>query len=64
MEKNSSLGERKNVAAQGEPWRGLLTGAAPRDHIVQLYQDEADRWTQSVSANFADHYPMSAACKN
>ena len=23
-----------------EPWHGLLTGAAPRDHIVQLYQDQ------------------------
>lgn len=23
-----------------EPWHGLLAGAAPRDHIVQLYQDE------------------------
>jgi hypothetical protein len=23
-----------------EPWAGLLTRAAPRDHIVQLYQDE------------------------
>lgn len=40
MENNSSVGEKKNEAAQGEPWRGLLTGAAPRDHIVQLYQDE------------------------
>jgi hypothetical protein len=26
--------------AQAHPWRGLLGGAAPRDHIVQLYQDE------------------------
>lgn len=24
-----------------EPWHDLLAGAAPRDHIVQLYQDEA-----------------------
>src|SRR6202167_5636016 len=24
----------------GEPWSGLLSNAAPRDHIVQLYQDE------------------------
>jgi hypothetical protein len=23
-----------------EPWCGLLAGAAPRDHIVQLYQDQ------------------------
>ena len=25
---------------QNEAWSGLLAGAAPRDHIVQLYQDE------------------------
>src|SRR6202171_2730929 len=25
---------------QREPWGGLLAGAAPRDHIVQLYQDQ------------------------
>lgn len=25
---------------QNEPWCGLLDDAAPRDHIVQLYQDE------------------------
>ena len=40
MENNSSLGETKNAAANGEPWCGLLAGAAPRDHIVQLYQDQ------------------------
>jgi CheY-like chemotaxis protein len=40
MENNSSLDETKNAAANGEPWCGLLTGAAPRDHIVQLYQDQ------------------------
>ena len=29
------------VAAEGvEPWSGLLASAAPRDHIVQLYQDQ------------------------
>src|ERR1700704_6520421 len=26
--------------AENEPWCGLLAEAAPRDHIVQLYQDE------------------------
>jgi hypothetical protein len=26
-------------AYEREPWRGLLTHAGPRDHIVQLYQD-------------------------
>ena len=28
------------AAAQAEPWCSLLTAAAPRDHIVQLYQDQ------------------------
>jgi DNA-binding NarL/FixJ family response regulator len=28
------------AAGQGEPWYGLLASAAPRDHIVQLYQDQ------------------------
>jgi hypothetical protein len=27
-------------AIHGDPWSGLLTNAAPRDHIVQLYQDQ------------------------
>lgn len=55
METNSSLGHTKNgsgvsshqhmaadglAAGQSEPWSGLLAGAAPRDHIVQLYQDQ------------------------
>jgi hypothetical protein len=56
MGTNSNLGQPKNgsgvgshhdmagadglVAGQAEPWRGLLAGAAPRDHIVQLYQDQ------------------------
>ncbi len=40
MENNSSMDETKNAAANGEPWSGLLAGAAPRDHIVQLYQDQ------------------------
>jgi hypothetical protein len=26
--------------AQSEPWAGLLASAGPRDHIVQLYQDQ------------------------
>jgi CheY-like chemotaxis protein len=29
-----------NRDEQNEPWCGLLADAAPRDHIVQLYQDE------------------------
>jgi hypothetical protein len=28
------------AAGQGEPWCGLLSTAGPRDHIVQLYQDQ------------------------
>jgi hypothetical protein len=40
MGNNSSMSETKNAAANAEPWCGLLAGAAPRDHIVQLYQDE------------------------
>ncbi|MGH9514074.1 MAG: MEDS domain-containing protein [Terriglobales bacterium] len=54
MENNSSLNPRKGereiaphhhaaggvVASEGEPWCGLLASAAPRDHIVQLYQDQ------------------------
>ena len=28
------------AAAVREPWDGLLAGAGPRDHIVQLYQDQ------------------------
>ena len=40
MENNSSFDTTKDLASQGEPWCGLLNGAAPRDHIVQLYQDQ------------------------
>src|ERR1041384_5712123 len=40
MENNTSFGEKESAERQGEPWCGLLTGAAPRDHIVQLYQDQ------------------------
>jgi hypothetical protein len=40
MENNSSRGGTKNAASNGEPWCGLLAGAGPRDHIVQLYQDQ------------------------
>ncbi|MGA8271481.1 MAG: MEDS domain-containing protein [Candidatus Sulfotelmatobacter sp.] len=42
MENNSSLGHGTDgIAVEiGEPWSGLLAGAAPRDHIVQLYQDQ------------------------
>jgi DNA-binding NarL/FixJ family response regulator len=40
MERHNSLDETKNAADNGEPWCGLLADAAPRDHIVQLYQDQ------------------------
>jgi hypothetical protein len=34
------LSNRKSPVDGHEPWWGLLANAAPRDHIVQLYQDE------------------------
>jgi DNA-binding NarL/FixJ family response regulator len=34
------IGGRMSQDIQNEPWCGLLDAAAPRDHIVQLYQDE------------------------
>ena len=45
MENNSNFSMTKTPAddialGQGEPWCGLLADAAPRDHIVQLYQDQ------------------------
>jgi hypothetical protein len=42
MGNSSSLSQRAEVstAGYGEPWSSLLSGAAPRDHIVQLYQDQ------------------------
>jgi MEDS: MEthanogen/methylotroph, DcmR Sensory domain len=56
MENNLGMGQLENArgdssyhklggadrvgAGLGEPWCGLLAGAAPRDHIVQLYQDQ------------------------
>jgi hypothetical protein len=36
----SAATARGVAAEQSEPWCGLLAGAAPRDHIVQLYQDQ------------------------
>jgi DNA-binding NarL/FixJ family response regulator len=35
-----SVEARMTREMQNEPWWGLLADAAPRDHIVQLYQDE------------------------
>lgn len=38
---NEGLEGAKDTRSQGlEPWTNLLTTAGPRDHIVQLYQDE------------------------
>src|SRR5438309_10204430 len=34
------LDEMSNSAWGPDPWRALLANAAPRDHIVQLYQDQ------------------------
>jgi hypothetical protein len=31
---------KQERAADSQPWHPLLTNAAPRDHIVQLYQDQ------------------------
>ena len=32
--------DERSVLDASEPWDGLLAGAGPRDHIVQLYQDQ------------------------
>ena len=39
MERENSLRQTDNPG-RDEPWCGLLSSAAPRDHIVQLYQDQ------------------------
>jgi hypothetical protein len=36
----ASSGAGAHAAHSGQPWWDLLGGAVPRDHIVQLYQDE------------------------
>ena len=36
----SALLEMDGDLEQREPWGGLLASAGPRDHIVQLYQDQ------------------------
>jgi hypothetical protein len=40
MENARRLDEIKHAGTNGESWCGLLADAAPRDHIVQLYQDQ------------------------
>jgi hypothetical protein len=37
---NSAEFAPNSFADQSEPWGGLLASAGPRDHIVQLYQDQ------------------------
>jgi hypothetical protein len=37
---NSVSHDSDGSASPCEPWDGLLAGAGPRDHIVQLYQDQ------------------------
>jgi hypothetical protein len=37
---NSVSHDSDGSASACEPWDGLLAGAGPRDHIVQLYQDQ------------------------
>ncbi|MEP6717271.1 MAG: MEDS domain-containing protein [Terriglobia bacterium] len=32
--------ETAGILTEADPWYGLLANAAPRDHIVQLYQDQ------------------------
>jgi hypothetical protein len=34
------VADRRQAVDPREPWRDLLADAAPRDHIVQLYQDD------------------------
>jgi hypothetical protein len=37
---NLARGSHGRLVTSHEPWSGVLTDAAPRDHIVQLYQDQ------------------------
>src|SRR5215204_4937696 len=38
--RDSVVGENSQAVGERESWWDLLGGAASRDHIVQLYQDE------------------------
>ena len=42
MSQDTDIGEKRSEAAADPcaPWGGLLASAGPRDHIVQLYQDQ------------------------
>src|SRR5579862_151556 len=35
-----AVGSSAMALSHGEPWSGILSDAGPRDHIVQLYQDQ------------------------
>ena len=37
---SDTLPEAQGYMEEGKPWDLLLANAAPRDHIVQLYQDQ------------------------
>ena len=39
-EQTAAGGKQKTQRPTVSHWCGLLAGAAPRDHIVQLYQDQ------------------------
>jgi hypothetical protein len=40
MEKKGNLRQTTTATGADEPWCALLSSASPRDHIVQLYQDQ------------------------
>ena len=40
MDNRTSVSPSNHSGGQAEPWHGLLADAGPRDHIVQLYQDQ------------------------
>src|SRR3569833_15273 len=40
INRNSPMPDSKQIPISEESWSGLLASAGPRDHIVQLYQDQ------------------------
>ena len=40
LDRNSDLSHEKVDSRQHSDWDRLLADAAPRDHVVQLYQDQ------------------------
>ena len=51
--------ETDGAGGQPQPWHCLLTDAAPRDHIVQLYQDQ----DFSIAPSVASRLPRSRTAK-